>query len=257
VDNKDNSTEIIKEAYRILDAARQRNVIMRLLGAIAFRIHCPKYSYIHNSIKRYISDIDFVAYSQQQKIIEKLLEELDYETDRMIKALTCGKRLIFYNKTDNSLHVDVFFDKLEMCHTINFVGRLELDYPTISLVDMLLEKLQIVKLEGKDIVDVIMLLREHELGNDDNEHIHYKYLANTCAKDWGLYFTVTTNLKKIKDSLKVYNKILSECDINNVESKINKLLESIEQEPKTYAWKLRSKIGVKKKWFREVEEIKR
>jgi len=37
--------------------------------------------------------------------------------------------------------VDVFFDKLLVAnHPIDFKGRLELDYPTITVTDMLLEK---------------------------------------------------------------------------------------------------------------------
>jgi hypothetical protein len=43
-----------------------------------------------------------------------------------------------YHEPKKSLHVDVFFDKLSMCHTIILTGRLELDFPTISLADLLL-----------------------------------------------------------------------------------------------------------------------
>ena len=36
--------DFLKEVYRILDAAKSENVRLRLLGALAFHIHCPKFS---------------------------------------------------------------------------------------------------------------------------------------------------------------------------------------------------------------------
>jgi hypothetical protein len=40
-------------------------------------------------------------------------------------------------------------------HEINFKGS-NIDYPTISLVDLLLEKMQIFKINQKDIIDTLM-----------------------------------------------------------------------------------------------------
>jgi hypothetical protein len=41
---------------------------------------------------------------------------------------------------------------------LDFRGRLELDSPTISLVDLLLSKLQIQRITEKDIKDMIAIL---------------------------------------------------------------------------------------------------
>ena len=42
------------------------------------------------------------------------------------------ERLVF-NDLNSTLHLDVFFDKLDFCHPIPWAGRLEVDSPTIPL----------------------------------------------------------------------------------------------------------------------------
>jgi len=62
---------------------------------------------------------------------------------------------------------------------------------------MLLEKMQIVRINEKDIIDTVMLLLEHPLGDEDHETIHVGRISKLCAKDWGLWRTLTMNLEKV------------------------------------------------------------
>ena len=52
-----------------------------------------------------------------------------------------------------------------------------------------------------------------------------------------------------------YFKALKSEDKIDVSSKVDKLMRFIEEEPKSMKWKLRAKIGPKKKWYREVDMI--
>jgi hypothetical protein len=128
------------------------------------------------------------------------------------------------------------------------------DYPTIPLAEMLLEKLQIVQLNEKDVKDVIILLREHEVGEGDKETINSRYIAKLLSEDWGFYYTATMNLNKIKSLLADYSQLV-EYDKELIEDKIDRLINAIENEPKSLGWKMRAKIGTKKQWYRKVEEI--
>ena len=92
-------------------------------------------------------------------------------------------------------------DKLDFCHPIPWKGRLEVDNPTIPLAELLLEKMQIVKINEKDIIDTIMLLLEHEICGDDEDHINSQHVAKLCAGEWGLWRTTTMNLEKVRDYL--------------------------------------------------------
>jgi hypothetical protein len=243
--------EFLDKVKEILDEANKRNVTMRVMGALAFRIHCPKFKFLIYSANRYLTDLDFAAYMKDADKISRLLEGLGYKEILAVRCYLGGTRRLFQNPV-NKMKVDVFLDKLRMCHDINFVGRLEIDYPTISIVDLLLEKMQIVELDAKDIIDTITLIREHDVGESDSETINIEYLASLCASDWGLWMTTTTNLNKVKSFLPEFE-VLSDEDRRDVEEKIKKILEIIEKKPKSIQWKMRAKIGIKKKWYRTVE----
>ena len=252
----DTTFDFEREAVRIVEEAKKANLILRVLGATAFRIHSPNNLKVHDQLARKISDLDFMAYSKDRRKIEKFFtEQMGYEAVRA--ALTPGLfagRCIFINKSGGNSHADVFLDKLEMNHIIDFKGRLEIDYPTITLSDLLLEKLQIVHINEKDIKDSILLLLEHDVGEGDREAINMKRIAKIMAEDWGFYYTTTTNLKKIESSLPKYNNLTAE-QRDTISSKIQRLLQGIEDEPKKLGWKIRARVGPSKRWYNEVEEV--
>jgi hypothetical protein len=246
------------EAIKIVEEANKAGVILRIMGATAIRIHCPNSVSLHKALGRELTDMDFIGYSKQREKIEKFFtQEFKYEIVKA--ALTPGlfvNRCIFFDKTGKKPHIDVFLDKLEMNHTIDFKDRLKEDFPTIPLAELFLEKMQIVKINEKDIKDTMVLLLEHNLGDSDKEVINIEYITKILSKDWGFYYTVTTNLNKVKAFLEKYEALTNE-QRKIISEKIDKLLEHIEKEPKTLSWKIRAKVGPAKKWYNEVEEVER
>jgi hypothetical protein len=76
------------------------------------------------------------------------------------------------------------------------------------------------------------------------------------SNDWGFYYTFTTNLKKVSARVGSCEE-LNQGDRDDVKAKVEKLLKIVEEEPKTLGWKMRAKIGTSKKWYRDVEEVRR
>ncbi|HUK50138.1 MAG TPA: hypothetical protein VLV18_03805 [Terriglobales bacterium] len=243
---------MIAEAQRLVKEGNNRNLHLRLLGAMAFQVRCPKYNYLTTKLGRILTDVDLAGYGRERGQIEKLMRALGYEDNKTFTALFGHMRMI-WDKQPERLHVDIFLDKLEMNHQIPFANRLELESVTIPLADMLLEKMQIVQINEKDVVDTIMLLREHEVGDSDREAVDSSYIAEFLADDWGFYYTVTTNLAKVRELLGKYPE-LTDQDRADVTGKIDNLLRKIENQKKTTSWKLRARVGTKKKWYNEVEE---
>jgi hypothetical protein len=248
-------SDFLEEAHRILDAAKSEGVLLRLLGALAFHIHCPKFSYIQEMLGRTFTDIDFASYRQESSRINKLFADLGYQSDARVRAIF-GSRLVFDDMSGTNRHCDVFLDKLEFCHDVVFQDRLEVDDPTIPLAELLLEKMQIVRLNEKDAIDSIMLLREHEIGASDHDVINADHLAHLTARDWGLWKTFTMNLENVRNVAQTFEK-LSMDDRNDVDSKITALRARIDAEPKTTGWKIRAQIGEKRKWYKDVDELLR
>jgi len=244
----------VEQAHRILDQARERGVTLRLLGAIAFHICCPNFNYVQRATGRVFTDIDFMGYFKQMREVERLFKELGYSEDRRIKSVPGLRRSIFFH-ADQPWHSDVFYDVLEFSHEIDLRGRLEIEYPTLSLVDLLLEKMQIARINEKDIIDTLMLLREHEVGEAKDRTIRTDHLARCCKADWGLWRTVTANLAKVDQLADKYD-VLGAEDRHIIRQRLATIRERIDREPSTLRWKLRGRIGERMQWYRDVDEVK-
>ena len=179
-------TPFIEQAHRILEQARDRQLTLRLLGAIAFHLRCPNFNYIQRETGRAFTDIDFMGYFKQMQQVEKLFRDLGYREDRRIKSVPGLRRSIFLH-AEQPWHSDVFYDVLEFSHEVDLRGRLEIDFPTISLVDLLLEKLQIARINEKDIIDTLMLLREHEVGEFQDMTTFELTIWRAVARPTGAY----------------------------------------------------------------------
>lgn len=241
------------ELKRIIKASDEANIQLRVIGSLAFQLHCPNFGYLQAAMGRAYTDIDFGAYRKQSKEIKTLMEKLGYKENREVFIVSEGQRSIF-DRPEIGIHVDVFYDKLDFCHTIVWEGRLEVDSPSIPLAEMLLEKMQIVKINEKDVIDTIMLLLEHPIGNEDHETINITRIAKICAADWGFWRTLTMNLDKVQKLAQTYDQLDAEQK-SQVTRQTRVALERLEKEPKSMAWKLRSRVGDKVKWYKEVDEV--
>jgi len=241
------------ELKRILKASDDSAILLRVIGSLAFQIHCPEYGYLQAAMGRAYTDIDFAAYSKQTKQIQALMTSLGYTENREVFIASEGDRSI-YDNPGSGLHVDVFYEKLDFCHVIRWDGRLEVDSPTIPLTELLLEKMQIVKINEKDVIDSLMLLLEHPLGEKDKETINVKRAAMLCANDWGLWRTTTMNLGKVKQLAHGYSQLSPEQK-KKVESQVDEILARLDKETKPLAWRLRDRVGDRVKWYKEVDEV--
>jgi hypothetical protein len=241
------------EADRLLRAARAEGVTLRLLGALAFKRRCPVHARLQDVLKRVYTDIDFAAYSKEARKVQTLLSREGYVEDEMTYVESEGSRMVF-NHPATGLHLDVFLDKLDFCHTVLWNGRLEQEEDTIPLAEMLMQKMQIVQLNEKDIVDTIMLLLEHPLGDRDGENINIELVAEVCARDWGWWRTLTMNLTKVKQIATTYPQ-LSDQEKLRVAEQVDAALARLQAKPKSLGWKLRAKVGDRKKWYRDVGEL--
>jgi hypothetical protein len=245
-------SEILDE---LVAKAEEHGATIRVLGALAFRIKCPDYKWMEYENERVLTDIDFVAAMREIERVQDAFFELGWEENQNVLRLFGNKRRIFYHPTE-PVHTDVFIDKLRFCHEIDFRGRLALDRPTITLADLMLEKLQIVEINRKDLIDVMMLLRQHEVSDVEgvNERIDGAYIARLLGRDWGFWRTATMNIGKVDGFAVEY---LGAEEAAPVKKRLGVLSRLIDDEPKSMAWKLRSKVGDRVKWYREVEEVER
>ncbi len=244
------------ERTRILEALagpEYAHVLLRLIGALAFRTHCPQFGYLQEALGRVFTDIDFASYQRFFRDIQRLFADLGYEEDKMVSRLFGEQRMLFHDPL-NGRHIDIFFDRLHFSHTLPLAGRLEAESQTLPLAELLLEKAQIVQINEKDLIDSIMLLREHPIGETDAETINARIITGLTSNDWGLWRTVTGNLDLLREYLPRYAQ-LTEEDRGVVAERLEDLARRIETAPKSARWKLRAAIGDRVKWYEDVEDL--
>jgi len=250
----------IRSAIRIVEEAQKEGIILRIMGAVGFRIHTPHLAELHKRLNRLnnsaleFTDLDLMTYGRFSQKLESFFTALGYPADQHAKyQIHVWAQRHFYHDSSGTFKIDVFFDRLEMSHTIDFKDRLEVDSPTIPLAELLLEKMQILQISEKDIKDAIILLLGHEMGEDDADHINAKQIGSVLANDWGLWYTATMNLEKVRLFSAKYGE-LSESEKDAIASKVDALRKYVEDYPKGTKWKIRAKMGTKRKWYRDVEE---
>lgn len=242
------------EVARIVDSTDSVGITVRVLGSIGVALHCRESAALLPSFERTYADIDLVAYRRDAKALAELLERFGYGNDREVFIASEGSRSIFTDMR-RRLHLDVFYDRLEFCHVIPMAGRLEADRPTIPLADLLLSKLQIVRINEKDIIDIVLLLLDHPIGGRDPETIDLDRVATLSAADWGLWRTLTQNLEKVVALAGTYPQ-LAAMQRSRVLDAAMGIKARIDAEPKPMAWRMRDRIGDRRQWWTDVDEVR-
>lgn len=243
------------EAARIIAAADAAGAPLRVLGSIGVALHCPDARSLLPAFERTYADIDFAAYGRDAKALGTAVASLGYREDREVSITSEGRRAIFDHPTTPQIHLDVFFDELEFCHRIPLAGRLEADHPTIPLAELLLSKLQIVKINKKDIVDTVLLLLDHELAAGDADVIDVERIGRLCADDWGLWRTLTMNLAKVRFLAASYPQ-LDEAQRVRADGRAAALKAAIDAVPKSFSWRVRDRVGDRRQWWTDVDEVR-
>lgn len=254
-------TEVfIQEGRRLAEEATRRGILLRLLGGVAIRIHCMEFLDFAKKLMRLgegqqeYTDLDYMSLSKFRKNkMKDFFREMGYEKRPTTMSSAATQRQIYFHPK-GWFYVDVFFDKLLAAnHPLDLRGRLELDSPTVTPTDLLLEKMQIVFPDEKDVKDVMFLLRAHEIAlKEENNRMNAKFISAKLASDWGFWYTVTTNIKGLKQYISEAQN-LTESEKQDLTFKLDKLHGTIDSEPKSTGWKMRSIMGAKRKWYNPVE----
>ena len=248
--------EFVAEAKAVIRAANDRGLHLRLLGALAVIEQCPNGVWLLEQTNRVLTDLDFMGYDREILQVEGMFQELGYEVlgGRGVTMDVWVGRRIFHDPAGGRRRVDVFLDRLDFCHPIELKGRLEMEAVTIPLTDILLEKLQIVEINEKDLKDLVVLLLEHPIADDRAPgSFDATYVVDLLSKDWGFYYTVSLNLDRIRRYMGTIQELTEEHRAM-VSDRIDELWRRVEGAPKSLKWKLRARVGASRRWYQEVGE---
>lgn len=253
----------LAEAIRIIGIAQSRGMLVRLMGGLAFHAQAPSWK---ARIDRDGRDIDLATRSRDRKGLTELMLSEGYTADKQYNALYGHKQLYFVD-VSHARPVDVLIDQLDMCHRFEFGDRLAVTTPTLPLAELLLSKLQVVKINRKDVLDALILLSEHPLGDDDgtgaategSSAINVQRIVALTSADWGWWRTITENLEKFRLFLDVE---LADGELDtgrslrfDARAQIDTLRAAIDAAPKSTKWRLRARVGDRMSWYELPEEV--
>lgn len=247
-------SEVIAEMNRIVDAARDAQIHLRVIGGLAVHFHSPRFR--RSEFCRDYADIDFVVRKHDRRKLEPFFRDFGYIGDRRFNLANGDRRQLYVNP-QTGRHIDIFVGDFEMCHKLPLRDRLDAHPVTVPLAELLLSKTQIVQLNRKDALDLVALLLDNELGFQDESKIDLDRVLRLCRRDWGLYKTTSINLKRIEDLLQHDNPGLSEHDTEIVLRRIAQIRKALQGMPTNILWKARDRVGTRLRWYTEVEEIER
>ena len=246
----DTLPDVVEEGRRVLARADEQNVTLRLLGGVAVVLRSG--NGLAEPFRRAYEDLDFATSRASAKACAGLLRELGYEPHVPFNSLHGSERLLFFD-TQHGRKADVFVGRFRMSHEIPLEERLALEPLTVPLAELLLTKLQIAELNEKDVRDSIALLHGHSVGDEDGDAVNGARVAEILGDDWGLWRTITGNLAVCGDHLVRY--ALDAAEQRRVAERIDLLGGWIDAEPKSRAWRLRARVGERKRWYETPEEV--
>lgn len=241
--------DIVAEGERLLGIAREAGVPLQLLGGVAVRLHAPA---VPPALDRAYKDLDFAVPKKGGGSADKLLRDAGYEPHITFNAMHARERALFFDEAHDR-QVDIFIGSFRMCHQIPLGDRMENGQPTVPLAELLLTKLQIIELNEKDVRDTVLLLHGHAVDEHDDDTVNAARIAELCAGEWGLWRTITTNLERCREHVGDYD--LEASDRDRIVTRFDELLSRIEEEPKSRGWKLRAKVGERRRWYELPEEV--
>lgn len=246
------------EARDIVTAAEQVGVTMRVVGSAGIRLHCAGPGALMDRLGRPAKDIDFVVPQQHRKGMRRLLEGRGYAVDRDLLVAMEGRRYSFTH-VERSIEVDVFVQRLDFCHPIEVRDRLELHPVTIPIEELLLQKLQIHEMTTTDTMDAAVILATHQRQplNEDfdpGEALDTGHIAGLLAQDWGFHHTATANLRRVQEAVDSNAVDLGAAWNPAASALAGALQAAIDDAPKSFAWRLRDRVGERKQWWQDVDE---
>lgn len=240
----------LPEALELIEAGRAGGVPLRLMGGLAVRLLCPDFP----PRARKGQDLDLASVSRTRPRLSELLVSRGYEPDKRFNALYGHKQLYF--RSPEGRTVDVIVDRLEMCHDLPFTDRIERMPLTLDLIDLLLSKLQIVELNEKDARDVVYLLAAYPVREGDEPGtIGLLRMQAIVGEDWGWWRTLTHNLDRVRHfAVEAGAGFVPARASYDPVAQLDLLAEGAERAPKSLRWKMRARVGERKRWYRVPQE---
>jgi hypothetical protein len=271
------------EAQRLLAAAAAGGLALGLLGGMGIRLLLG--ARIDPRFARAIGDLDFITTRRAGPAVEALLSAHGWAPQRRFNAVNGARRLLF-EEPGGERRVDVFVGGFQMCHALPLLEGLDGRAAILPAADLALTKLQIVALNAKDRGDLYALLLACQVVEGDGAAepprgdrpsreappveeapeldghpaskppaLDARRIGAVAGGDWGLQHTLELNLSRLREGLAETGLAAAQQEL--LRERLGALANALERAPKSRAWRMRARVGERRRWYEEPEEIAR
>jgi hypothetical protein len=243
---------LLEEGPQLVLEAEQNGLTARLLGGVAIRTLLGQR--FDPAFARPLHDIDLFVRKRDSRKLEGLIKDHGWQPEREFNALNGARRLLF-DDPDSPAQIDVFVESFKMCHPLPLADGLREPGLTLPGTELLMTKLQIVHLNAKDRDDCYALFEGCAIAENGPATIDPARISHLTGRDWGLQHTFELNLGRLTEDLDARS--LPADQSKKIAEGIAAVSAAIEAEPKSRGWRLRARIGERKQWYEEPEEVRR
>lgn len=241
---------LVVEGREITAQVEEHDIPACLLGGVAICVLLGER--MPTAFERPYRDLDILTRRSDSKALAELLTGRGWLPAREFNLLNGARRLLFHD-SDSDAHIDVFVDTFEMCHPLPLADGLTLSDPTLPATELLMTKLQIVRLNPKDRTDLYALLARCPLGPGDRSAIDPASIVKLTSRDWGLHHTFELNLNRLLAP--AHLEAVPDNERAPVLAGVEALLQAMGDADKSRGWKMRARIGERKRWYEEPEDV--
>lgn len=235
---------LCEEGKRIVDEAQRQGIPTRLFGGCAVWLLGSESRRWSSETRRVLKDIDLFTFWRHRGALRSLLRQDGY-AERALSPIFSAAMSVFVR---GGVEVEVRYDKLRFCHEID-LSRVSFNRSYIlNLSYLLLSKAQIVEPMQVDLYDLLAVLYDLSRLRGKEREDEEQSICAVLRRDWGFFHTFQLNCRRLREFCTAEN--IGTCQgslgyLDTLETRVSAI-------GKTLAWKLRSIVGTKMKWYYEV-----
>ena len=230
-------------------SADARGVTLRVVGGVAVALHTQ--GEVHPALRRPYRDIDLVTRRKGDREALKVLIDAGYESNERFNSMVgAHNRLVVYDNP-NQRQLDVFVGEFRMCHWCRSIAS-DADSPTVPLAELLVTKLQIVKMNEKDSrtssrsCSSTPSARATTRRSTPVASPSCRGRLGALAHDEGARSSTYVRARPLA---------LEDAERDLVRQRLDQLWERVEGEPKSMRFKARARVGDRTRWYEEPDEV--
>lgn len=251
--------ELASKAADLVEQGHCHGVELRSVGGVAIWSSLPEgLRDDYENVRDRPKDLDMVApKGTPSEDLVAIFVARGYAPDERLIAWRGDERHQYFEFDENGnpvVDIDLFLGLPPACHSFDLPDdEFRRSGTTLSVTELLLQKLQIVETTEKDLTDIAYLLLANPVSLNGSG-INDSRIAELLSRDWGFHYTASRNLDRVCEILA---KKMDEESLHATRNRIDSLVEDLEATPKSRKWKLRAKVGTRVAWYEEVEELDR